>query len=239
VWLLAATSLGLRLGSRDDSTIGVDRRILEGALCASFALIVAVASAHTGFSMHFRYVLPAFPSLFVFVSQAATVCAPRATVVARADARKQMFCCGLVVAAHAWIAVSSLAAYPHSLAYFNEAAGGPENGHVHLLHSSVDWGQDLLLLRDWVREHPEASPIHVAVSGPCAAQIFAADASTGRVRWLLTDPDWRVPKPGWYALSVNVLHPQDGGPSEFLPLTPVACVGCTIRIYHVTAADVR
>jgi hypothetical protein len=35
--------------------------------------------------------------------------------------------------------------YPHQLAYFNELAGGPRNGHKYLLGSSLDWGQDLLL----------------------------------------------------------------------------------------------
>jgi hypothetical protein len=49
-------------------------------------------------------------------------------------------------------AVSTLRNYPHELAYFNEAAGGPENGHRHLLHSNLDWGQDLLFLRDLLEE---------------------------------------------------------------------------------------
>ncbi|MFV0446013.1 MAG: hypothetical protein ACK5Q5_20750 [Planctomycetaceae bacterium] len=38
---------------------------------------------------------------------------------------------------------SSLRAYPHQLAYFNESAGGPHNGWRHLLGSSLDWGQDI------------------------------------------------------------------------------------------------
>lgn len=45
---------------------------------------------------------------------------------------------------------STLRVYPHQLAYFNEAAGGPENGYKHLLHSNLDWGQDLLLVREWM-----------------------------------------------------------------------------------------
>jgi len=43
---------------------------------------------------------------------------------------------------------SSLRVYPHQLAYFNELAGGPENGWRHLLGSNFDWGQDLLACRD-------------------------------------------------------------------------------------------
>jgi hypothetical protein len=47
---------------------------------------------------------------------------------------------------------STLSVYPHSIAYFNEASGGPENGHKHLLHSNLDWGQDLLIVRNWMRQ---------------------------------------------------------------------------------------
>ena len=49
-----------------------------------------------------------------------------------------------------WTTAGTLSVYPHQLAYFNEAAGGLENGHEHLLGSSLDWGQDLLILRDLI-----------------------------------------------------------------------------------------
>lgn len=49
----------------------------------------------------------------------------------------------IVLALLATIA-STLRVYPHQLAYFNEAAGGPQNGHKHLLHSNFNWGQDKL-----------------------------------------------------------------------------------------------
>lgn len=47
---------------------------------------------------------------------------------------------------------SSLTLFPHHLAYFNEIAGGPTNGHKHLLGSNLDWGQDLLFLRAWMND---------------------------------------------------------------------------------------
>ncbi len=54
---------------------------------------------------------------------------------------------GITVAAALLATVgSTLSVYPHQLAYFNELAGGPENGHRHLLHSNLDWGQDWILL---------------------------------------------------------------------------------------------
>ena len=50
------------------------------------------------------------------------------------------------------LAVTTLRAAPHYLAYFNAARGGPANGHVYLLDSNLDWGQDILTLRDYMRE---------------------------------------------------------------------------------------
>jgi len=52
----------------------------------------------------------------------------------------------LVVASLLWSVFSTISIYPHQLAYFNEVAGGPENGHKHLLGSNLDWGQDCFLL---------------------------------------------------------------------------------------------
>jgi hypothetical protein len=43
--------------------------------------------------------------------------------------------------------VSTLRVVPHQLAYFNELSGGPQNGFRHLLHSNLEYGQDLLELR--------------------------------------------------------------------------------------------
>ena len=45
-------------------------------------------------------------------------------------------------------AASTLRAYPHQLAYFNEITGGPYNGYKHLLGSNFDWGQDLLTMNE-------------------------------------------------------------------------------------------
>ncbi|SFI64920.1 hypothetical protein SAMN05421753_11147 [Planctomicrobium piriforme] len=56
-------------------------------------------------------------------------------------------CLGATVASTLWV-------YPHQLAYFNEAAGGPKSGWRCLLGSNFDWGQDYLYLKRWaVQQH--------------------------------------------------------------------------------------
>lgn len=48
---------------------------------------------------------------------------------------------------------TTLRAYPHQLAYFNELAGGPSEGWRHMLGSSFDWGQDLRIAAQYSVQH--------------------------------------------------------------------------------------
>jgi hypothetical protein len=49
-----------------------------------------------------------------------------------------------------WHVAESIAIRPSYLAYFNQLAGGPSQGYLHLADSSLDWGQDLPALRQWL-----------------------------------------------------------------------------------------
>ena len=94
--------------------------------------------------------------------------------------------------------------YPHSLSYFNELAGDPTGGHAHLIHSNIDWGQDLLYLKRWLDGHPEARPLYVAYCGTVDPHYLGIDYQLPPV----ADPGAAVPhlEPGWYAVSVNFLR---------------------------------
>jgi len=52
-----------------------------------------------------------------------------------------------------WTAAGTIAVAPRYLQFFNEAAGGPERGHRLLIDSNVDWGQDLIRLREYMDAH--------------------------------------------------------------------------------------
>ena len=41
--------------------------------------------------------------------------------------------------------------HPHYLSFFNQAVGGIRDGHRIGLDANYDWGQDLFLLRRWMR----------------------------------------------------------------------------------------
>jgi hypothetical protein len=70
-------------------------------------------------------------------------------------------------------ALATATIHPHYLAYFNWANGGAARGSEHLIDSNLDWGQDLVGLREWLRAHPEAEPIGLAYFGQLPPGIFA------------------------------------------------------------------
>jgi 4-amino-4-deoxy-L-arabinose transferase-like glycosyltransferase len=49
-----------------------------------------------------------------------------------------------------WYAAGTVAVAPRYLQYFNEAAGGASGGHRYLVDSNIDWGQDLIRLREYM-----------------------------------------------------------------------------------------
>ena len=81
----------------------------------------------------------------------------------------------LVSSALAWSIASSLWISPHSLAYFNEIAGGPTGGPRYLLGSNVDWGQDLLFLKRWIANHPKRGRSNWLTSAPLTQATLASD----------------------------------------------------------------
>lgn len=157
--------------------------------------VFTLVSSQTGLNHHSRYVLPVLPFAFIAISQLAEI------------TWKSQPVAFLVIATSLLASVSSsLWIYPHSLSYFNEFAGGPANGPVHLINSNVDWGQDALFLKKWLDDHPDARPLYLAYWGHF-------DPKYAKVEYEL--PNMDDPKPGWYAISVNFLqglpwHAPDG-----------------------------
>lgn len=192
-------------------------------------VILLLVSSQTGFSIHFRYVLPIFPFLFIWASKAfflsplggkgqsegeGQASCTNNTSRSRRESRvsvKRTFGV-LAAAALTWSIAISLWYYPDSLSYFNEPVGGPEHGHEHLLDSSVAWGQDLLYLKEWYDAHPEARPLNLAVPGFVDPRIAGIDftppppAPAGPGSINPADQASSRPQPGWYAIDVNYLH---------------------------------
>jgi hypothetical protein len=204
--------------------------------------IFALVSSQTGFNHHMRYVLPAYPFLFIIAARTVTL---------------GRFWKWFSYACMTWQAASVLWFAPHWMSYFNEAAGGPLNGHKWLVDSNIDWGQDILGLKKWQDRHPEVPDLQAALfTGFDPKDIglkfrLPAPYIAGEPQTLSKDKQ-RAPQPGWYAVSVCQLKghsfsvPAGDGTWEwseghftyFLDnFEPVDRIGYSIYIYHITEAQ--
>lgn len=246
----------------------------EFVLLLPAAVVLTLVSLQTGFNHHLRYVLPVFPLVFIWVARLGRLwsSAESQGVHSPLSAVRRGVCSVQklgVVAALGWSVASSLWYYPHSLSYFNELVGGPLGGRWHMLDSNLDWGQDLLNLRRWLNEHPEANALGLAYFGyfdPRVAGIEFSLPPRGRVPSEIergrangprpepvSDEEDVGPLPGWYAVSVTLLHgyrysiPDGKGEkfdakrscfSYFQHFQPVGRAGYSIFIYHLRPDDV-
>jgi hypothetical protein len=79
----------------------------------------------------------------------------------------------------ALLAVDSLSAHPHYLAYFNSIVPR-EAAYRQLVDSSLDWGQDLPGLKRWLDAHNapghQQQPVHLAYFGKGSPQYYGIEA---------------------------------------------------------------
>ncbi len=108
-------------------------------LAALFAVYWAV-SIPSHLNIGHRHILPTYPVLFIVAGASALwIKRYKPALVAVSASLVLLFAQAL------WV-------WPHYLAFFNLAAGGPEKGYKLLVDSSLDWGQDLVSLANWLEE---------------------------------------------------------------------------------------
>ena len=99
-----------------------------------FLLFAMTSKANLGL----RHVMPVLPILFVMSGILGNV--------------KIKYIKYISVAAILWLVAIYLFSYPFYLSYYNEFAGGTKNGYKIALDSNLDWGQDLLRVRNYITE---------------------------------------------------------------------------------------
>jgi len=254
VWALGLLTLVVAVGMRHYSPGWRDELL---PLAPALAVLIVVSS-QTGFNHHVRYILPAFPFAFISMSRVGRAFSRcwgfqclhlrEGDAIARSVRVNQAVAVAAAVAL-AWSVTSSLSVYPHSLSYFNELAGGPKNGHSHLLDSNIDWGQDLFYLERWLDLHGTGLTglEYFGTYPPEVAGIRACPVPRLRDRQSLRptlSARFDGPRPGLYAVSVNSLHGHViGGWSVssdytyFQRFKPVAMAGYSIYIYDITLEE--
>ena len=120
------------------------------------------AALHTSLNIGHRHIFPIYPPMFVFAGAASYWIKSRHRVA-------QIFLsCALL-----GVAIESFAIRPHYLAYFNVFAGGPKNGHKHLVDGSIELGENLIFLRQWLeKNNPTQAPVYLSYFGHASTHYY-------------------------------------------------------------------
>lgn len=245
LWVLACVILASH--ARRASRTRRLRKRDEFILLFPAVVVFVVVSSKTGFSEHFRYALPCFPFVFVWLSSILWIdfkalgrfnCGESNRLSRIAAFGSSVVAIGLI-----WFVTSSAWIYPHSLSYFNELAGGPLAGPQHLLGSNVDWGQDMRYLKWELAGNEEDTMTCLAYFGgfsPHSVAVRYPDPSTrfneqydGRRARLVASVNLLYGSP-WH--TYNQKHKRHAYPAnnlEWIHSLPVADrIGYSIRIYE-------
>jgi hypothetical protein len=190
-----------------------------------FLAWLAAMSLLTRAQIGVRYVLPVIPFLCIAAGvNIHLLSAFLKTAAKNGRARLAMAGTWIFVVLLGWQVFSLARVHPYHLAYFNEVAGGPENGWKWLVDSNLDWGQDLKGLKEW-QEAAGNPPVNLYYFGTADPDYYGIRKNA-----------YSRPQPGYFAVSAThlagVYLPDPDYLSDFRDQEPVASIGHSIRIYQ-------
>ncbi|MCM8785144.1 MAG: glycosyltransferase family 39 protein [Candidatus Omnitrophica bacterium] len=109
------------------------------------AIIYFIFSSWSKKQIGIRYILPFYALIYIYCGR--LIFYQEKIKIINQNFKKIVFY--LLIA---WYIFSSIKIHPHYLAYFNEIAGGPDNGWKHLIDSNIDWGQDLKEFKKYLQK---------------------------------------------------------------------------------------
>jgi len=206
--ILFAIAAWFALHARDSRWV-----FLEWTAAAVVLMALCIPSS---IDLGIRYLLP------IYVPLAIGTAIGIDALYRSASARTRLVA-GVLLAAHFCV---SLLAHPAYFPYFNVLAGRDPSRY--LIDSNLDWGQDLLRLRDTLKkEHADKIAISVLAIFDYDGQRFPPHDSAN---------PWQ-PTTGWIAVSDYSYRMTfvEGG-WRWLETKPYRRIGKSIRLYYFTAA---
>ncbi|MBK6711857.1 MAG: phospholipid carrier-dependent glycosyltransferase [Chloroflexi bacterium] len=191
----------------------------------------------------YRHILPVVPFLIMLAAQVGKRLASRDWRFWPADNRQSTIANLLVLFLLLWHISGSLRLWPHQEAYFNELAGGPENGSRLLVDSNLDWGQDLIFLHQLLLERG-IGEVYLGYFGTALPEKYGVvyRPLPGFMRFTagaeIDAYNPYTPPPGWYAISetsrrLGLMLQNTDVYAYFQDKEPVACAGYSICLYRV------
>ena len=197
----------------------------------TFVLLYWVVSIKGNLNIGVRHLLPVFPLTIVLVS----------SIIAKLLKEPHLkIKYAVLLVLILWQAISVISAYSHLLAYFNEAAGGPDQGYKYVVDSNLDWGQDLKRLKDWTEEN-NVEKIYIDYFGGSSPEYYFG---TKYAPWWGTRNPEEFPEGNYLAVSASFLQGGRGarasnyeGPDGYYlwlnDYAPVTKIGYSIFVYKI------
>jgi len=199
-----------------------------------FPLIYAGISMTSSLNIGYRHLLPILPFIFVIVSRLTRL---RARIPALGRKTRYWGAAGLTLLG-GWYAIGTMRMHPFYLAYFNELAGGPDNGYKYLVDSNLDWGQNWIALKEYL-DNQGIERFYMSqftMNNPMAYGLtFDRLPPFSGVPPIL--PSRFNPEPGTYVFSTTTLQGVGIADPEqfdyFRKREPDARIGHAMFLYHV------
>ncbi len=128
----------------------------------TFIILYWAYSINSPLNIGVRHILPTMPFIYILTASSLKKWMAgriiigdnfwRKLLASLANLAKFSFKGVLIGSLLAWYLAETLFTAPHFLPYFNQFAGGTDNGYRYVTDSNYDWGQDLKRLTKWVKE---------------------------------------------------------------------------------------
>ncbi|MFN8598617.1 MAG: glycosyltransferase family 39 protein [Anaerolineae bacterium] len=212
------------------------RRRREDSVTWFPPVLFLLAAMFGGLNLGYRLMLPVLPFTLMIAGQGAhELLTPRKHI----QSWRPVVLAGLSL----WLMIDVLSINPQHLAYFNQLIDRAHDYTV-LVDSNLDWGQDLIALRDWQQVH-HIDQLNLAYYGSARPAAYGLKVNL-LPSFSLNDYGSEIDgfsaqalSPGWYAISAStlqlgLLYSHWNLYAPFKDLTPVERVGRSFLIYHVT-----
>jgi hypothetical protein len=223
--LMLLAAAGFAIAIRDRPSALLTTRLRGPAVAV---LVFGALLLRAKLNIGFRYALPVLP--FIAILTAAGV----ARMWAAGNPRVRM----VSVAAATWMVIFSLSYYPFFLTFVSEYGPDRDENYKIFADSSLDWGQGLIALRDFLQEHG-IDGVYLSYFGSARPAAYGI-AYTPLVSFypLPTPPSARTPvaPPEWVVISATNLTSTYfvGDPFvRFRNVRPDFVVGHTMFIYRL------
>jgi hypothetical protein len=184
-------------------------------------LIYFLWSLTSHINLGIRHILPIYPFIFIGVSYLANLSFNNR----RAANMYKIVLAALII----FYLATNLKVFPNYLSYFNEAVGGPAQGHKYLLDSNLDWGQDIKRLKNYLEKN-NIKEFHSLLLGSLVKSYYLKDGIN------MPDNAWvekNGAEKGYYVISANPFFDPTWTFQWLQKYAPLARIGYSIYIYKL------